>query len=104
MRVPAAGEWDIASEWCRISSHIDSASISMLSAGPLNTEVLVNKALLARIELLETENHLLKSNQAKPPTNFCLEQIKNDDKLFTLYTGLGSYKIFLAFLNFLALL
>ena len=84
-----------------ISSHIDSASTSMLSAGPLNTEVLVNKALLARIESLETENHLLKSNQAKPPTKFCLEQIKNDDKLFTLYTGLGSYEIFLAFFEFL---
>ena len=73
----------------------------MLSAGPSNTEVLVNKALLARIESLETENHLLKSNQAKPPTKFCLEQIKNDDKLFTLYTGLGSYEIFLVFFKFL---
>ena len=77
-----------------ISSYIDSASTSLLSTGPSNTEVVVNKALIARIESLEVENHLLKSKQAKPPIKFCLDQIKDDDKLFNFYTGFGSYELF----------
>lgn len=84
-----------------ISSYVDSASTLVLSAGPSNTEVLVNKALLDRIESLELQNHLLKSNQAKSSTKLCLDQIKNDDKLFNFYTGFVSYEIFLAFFEFL---
>ena len=75
-----------------ISSFIDSASTS---AGSSNAEVLVNKSLLARIESLEAENQLFKSNQAKSPTKFCLDQ------LFNFYTGFVSYEIFLAFFEFL---
>ena len=82
-----------------ISSYIDSASTSLLSTGPSNTEVVVNKALIARIESLEVENHLLKSKQAKPPIKFCLDQIKDDDKLFNFYTGFGSYELFKAFFD-----
>ena len=86
-----------------ISSQFDIASKLMHSTDQSNAEVLVNTALLARIESLEAENEVLKSMQVKTSNNFCLEQIQNDDKLFHFYTGFASFEIFLAFLNFLAL-
>ena len=47
-----------------ISSLIESAS--SLEIGSSNAEVLVNTALLARIEVLEAENCTLKSKKEKP--------------------------------------
>ena len=47
---------------------------------------------------------MLKSMQVKTFKEFCIEQIQNDDDLIRFYTGFASFKIFLAFLNFLALL
>ena len=58
-----------------ISSQFDSASMLMLSTDQSNAEVLVNTALLARIELLEAEDKVLKSKQVKTSNIFCLEQI-----------------------------
>ena len=77
-----------------ISSQFDSASMLMLSTDHSNTEVLVNTALLARIESLEAENKVLKSMQVKTSNNFCLEQIQNDDKLFSFYTGFAYIWLF----------
>ena len=86
-----------------ISSQFDSVSTSMLSTEiePSNTEVLVNTALLARIESLEAENNTLRLAQVKTSKNFCLEQIQGDDGLFRFYTGFPSFEIFLAFFEFL---
>ena len=68
----------------------------------LQTEPLFNAALLARIEYLETENT---SRNECPPTeiHFRIEQVKHDDHLVRFYTGFITYRIFLAFFNFLGL-
>ena len=68
---------------------------------PSNTEVLINTALLARIESLEAENHSLRSAEVEKSKNFCLEQIQNGG-LFCFYTSFPSFEI--AFLSFLDLL
>ena len=81
-----------------ISSLIESAS--SLEVGTSNAEVLVNTALLARIEVLEAENGALKSQKQKPEY-FRIDQIQHDDNLFRFYTGFISYEIFLAFYEFL---
>ena len=88
-----------------ISSQFDSVSTSILSTDqePSNTEVLVNTALLTRIESLEAENHSLRSAQVETSKNFCSEQIQHDDGLLCFYTGFPSFEIFLAFLSFLNL-
>ena len=68
------------------------------------TEVLVNTALLARIEYLEAENDRLKkegSSAESARTHFRIEQIKHDDSLIKFYTGFISYRILLAFFTFL---
>ena len=64
-----------------------------------STEVVVNTALLARIEVLEAENARLKSEPQK--AHFRLEDIKHDDNLVRFYTGFVSYTIFIAFFEFL---
>ena len=54
-----------------------------------NTKVLVDKALLSRIELLEAENtHLRAELQCQQPSFFRIESIAEDDMLVTFYTGL----------------
>ena len=71
---------------------------------PSDTEVLVNTALLARVEALEAENSRLKRDLDKCEKKrqyFRLEQVKHDDKLIRFYTGFVSYAIFLSFFNFL---
>ena len=69
-----------------------------------STEVVINKALLARIEALEAENHSLK-RQLKESTvkrqYFKIEHIRHDDKLVRFYTGFISYMVFQAFFEFL---
>ena len=56
-------------------------------------EVLVNTALLARIEALEAENTQLKS-QSKTERPFQIDDIKHDDRLVRFYTGFVSYVVF----------
>ena len=65
--------------------------------------VLVNTALVARIEALEAENRSLRKNVALSQSEgpFRVEQIKNDDQLIRFYTGFTSYVIFLTFFEFL---
>ena len=74
-----------------------------LSTAEKDTVVLVNTALVARIEALEAENRSLRKNitlsQSEGP--FRVEQIKNDDQLIRFYTGFTSYMIFLTFFEFL---
>ena len=81
-------------------SDCPSSSIQSLEVPSKNTEVLVNTALLARIESLEAENrHLKASPQGSQP--FRIEQIQGNDHLVRFYTGFVSYMIFTAFFDFL---
>ena len=65
------------------------------------TEVLVDTALLARIEYLEAENDRLKKESSSAHTHFRIVQIKHDDRLISFYTGFIAYRIFWAFFTFL---
>ena len=65
-----------------------------------DTEVLVNTALVARIEMLEAENRKLK-NVSEVKKHFTIELIAKNDNLIKLYTGFTSYSLFLAFYTFL---
>ena len=61
-------------------SHPDNCNPSSKES---DTAVLVNTALVARIELLEAENHSLRKAAAQRPSEapFRIEQIKDNDKL-----------------------
>ena len=67
-----------------------------------STKILVNTALLARIEVLEAENARLKTQQ-KDKVYFRIEDIQHDDKLVRFYTGFVSFLVFLASFDFLGL-
>ena len=59
---------------------------------------LINRALLARVELLEAENIQLKAEiQQRVRSQFRLEDVQHDDKLVRFYTGFISISVFLAF-------
>ena len=69
-----------------------------------DTEVLVNTALLARVEALEAENSRLKRDLDKCENKrqyFRLEEVKHNDTLIRFHTGFVSYAVFLSFFNFL---
>ena len=62
-----------------------------------DTEVLVNTALLARVEALEAENSRLKRDLDKCENKrqyFRLEEVKHDDTLIRFHTGFVSYAVF----------
>jgi len=69
-----------------------------------SADPVVYAALVAHIEMLESENKLLK-DQAQRSTNtkkaFRLEDIKDDNDLVCFYTGFVSFRIFEAFCEFL---
>ena len=73
-----------------------------MSATDRGTNVLVEKALLCRIEYLEAENKDLK---LKLSTNarktFSVEDVAGNDDLVKLYTGFTTYSVFIAFYEFL---
>ena len=53
---------------------------------------LINRALLARIEVLEAQNAQLKAEtQQHVRPHFRMEDVQNDDKLFRFYTGFVSF-------------
>ena len=67
-----------------------------------DTAILVDTALIARIEALEAENCSLKKRKITQPDGpFRIEQIKNDDHLIRFYTRFMSYMIYLTFFEFL---
>ena len=84
------------------SSSTLSSSFSSVSATDNSTEVLVDKALLSKIELLEAENKDLKSKLSKvAKKTFSVEDVAGNDGLVKLYTGFTPYSVFLAFYEFL---
>ena len=64
--------------------------------GPSQTDVLVNTALLSRIEILEAENACLKKQKPSTPVHFKIEHIQHDDRLVRFYTGFVSYAVFIS--------
>ena len=67
-----------------------------------DTQVIVSKALLSRIEFLEGKNKQLQSQlQSHKPKVFRLETISHDDGLVQFYTGFISFELLLAFFHFL---
>ena len=65
-----------------------------------STETIVHTALLARIEMLESDNIQLKQ-KSKEKHFFRIEDIQDDDKKISFYTGFISYMVFSAFFEFL---
>ena len=60
----------------------------------------INRALLARIEYLESENQKLKEAVGTQRTkHFRLEDVMHDDRLIRFYTGFPSYEYFLLFFS-----
>ena len=55
---------------------------------------------MARIEILESENAKIKEESSKKQ-NFRIEDIQNNDKLVSFYTGFVSFMVFSAFFEFL---
>ena len=88
-----------------VDDESDSSSLpaGLQSCSHPQTEVLINTALLARIEYLEAENAQLKKECSPTTAYFRIEQVKRDDLLIRFYTGFITYpyQIFLAFFNFL---
>ena len=90
-----------------LPNNVDDASLSSalptdgFLSSSLQTEPLVNAALLARIEYLEAQ-YTSRIECSPTKINFRIEQVKHDDRLVRFYTGFISYRIFLAFFNFLS--
>lgn len=64
--------------------------------------MVVNTALVARIESLEAENRSLRMKLAtNKPRYFRLEDISNNDSLVRFYTGFYTYETLLTFYDFL---
>ena len=62
-------------------------------------QIIVNSALLARIEVLERQNASLKRSLESVKKPFQLEEIAHDDQLVRAYTGFPSYEVLLAFFD-----
>lgn len=61
---------------------------------------MMDAVLLARIEMLESENTALRKQPSKKQ-HFRIEDIQGDDKLISFYTGFVSFMVFSAFFEFL---
>ena len=67
-----------------------------------SSDVVVNAALIARIEVLEAENFKLKQQfGSAKPKYFRLEDIAHNDTFVRFYTGFASYVVLLIFFEFL---
>ena len=72
------------------------------SSGENDACVIVNAALMAKIEMLENENTALKEEKERMEKRpFRLEDIMHDDRLVKMYTGFMSYELLVAFFDFL---
>ena len=63
-------------------------------------EVLVNTALVSRIEVLEAENNRLRAS-LNQRHYFRIVDIQDNDHIVCFYTGFGSYVILMKFFEFL---
>ena len=72
-----------------------------VSVSDNSTQVLVDRALLSRIELLEAEKKHLKSKLSKMSRTMSVEDVAGNDDLVKLYTGFTTYSVFIAFYEFL---
>ncbi len=79
-----------------------SSMSSSVSTRQSETSVVINTALVARIEALEAENKMMKNHLCSQKTkHFRLEDIRDNDKLIHFYTGFDSYETLFAFFEFL---
>lgn len=104
---------DGSAEWIENSSVISLSTdsepmLSQMSSpyssqyDPHSLQVTVNIALASQIEMLNAENHKLKSQLAEAKqAPFRIESIAHDNHLVTLYTGFPSYEILVSFYTFL---
>ena len=80
----------------------DSSGVSIDNKIPNEAEVIVNTALVARIEALEAENETMhRKFSSQKPKYFRLEDIANKDSLVRFYTGFQSHEILILFYEFL---
>ena len=86
----------------QIHEHTEPATPPSLSTAVDGEDsILVNTALMARIEALESENMMLKELATRKSAKFCVDEIMHNDHLVSFYTGFKSFYIFLAFFQFL---
>ena len=83
-------------------STADSGTKVLVEKALLSRIEVFEKALLSRIEVLEAENKHLKSQASKVSRKtFYVEDVAGSDELVKLYTGFTTYSVFLAFYEFL---
>ena len=88
------------SEYAKGTDPSSSSQMQSRESPSDSTGVLLNTALLTRIEFLEAENDRLKASLSKPQY-FRIEQVQHDDHLFRFYTGFTSFAICLSFWDLL---
>ena len=74
---------------------------SFSQASSISATIVVNSALLARIEALESEKKQLEAKLSPARTHFRIEQIQHDDGLVHFYTGFVSFFVLNVFFEFL---
>ena len=93
---------DVSGESFSETFDVSSHDVDTQQQQKTETQVLVNTALVARIESLEAEIRLLnKKFLTHRPSYFRLKNIAHVDSLIHFYTGFQSYEILLAFYDFL---
>ena len=91
---------------CSMASTVPSTVLSSENAAiDQNAQVLVNTALLARIEALEAENKRLKEHTSTTTGPSCnrkltISDIAANDGLVKLYTGFQCHEDFMSFMSF----
>ena len=76
----------------------DTSELPSTSSSIDDAYITVNAALMAKIEMLESENAALKQKDKAP---FRLEDVMHNDSLVKMYTGFPSYELLVAFFDFL---
>lgn len=97
---PSSSDFDFFSG--EESSFDTSSVISSVTSKKNDTEVIINTALVARIEMLEAEKKsLMKKLSGQKPKLLRLEEIASNNKLVRFYTGFESYDTLMSFFEFL---